>query len=102
MAAVRERDLVIPALSAAAESPGGEITTTKLIEVLTDRFSPDGHDANIIDGRADTYFSQKVRNLVCHRDTGTSMFTRGYALHIPETESIRITDAGRAYLQSKD
>ena len=99
--AVRERELMIPALRAAAESPGGEITTTKLIEVLSDEFGPAGHDAQIIDGRADTYFSQKVRNLVCHRDSSTSMFTRGYATHIPENESIRITDEGRQFLKRK-
>ena len=40
---VRERDLVIPALRAAAAN-GGEITTTQLIDVLTDEFEPSGTD----------------------------------------------------------
>jgi hypothetical protein len=98
MVMIRERDLVIPALRAATASPGGEIATTKLIEVLTDEFAPDGHDAEIIEGRQDTYFSQKVRNLVSHRGASTSMFTKGYAEYLAPNESIRITDLGRSFL----
>lgn len=97
---IRERDLIVPALKAAAASPGGEITTSKLIEVLTDEFEPDGQDAQTLDGRSDTYFSQKVRNLISHRSTGTSMFSRGYADYLDGSESIRITDSGRAFLDS--
>ena len=77
---------------------GGGITTTKLIETLIDEFAPEGHDAQIIDGRNDTYFSQKVRNLVSHRASSTSMFAKGYATYHEESESIRITDLGRAFL----
>jgi hypothetical protein len=95
---IRERDLVIPALRAAASSPGGEITTTKLIETLEEQFRPEGEDAEILDGRRDSKFSQIVRNLVSHKESGTSMFSKGYAVHVKESESIRITDAGRAYL----
>lgn len=94
---IRERDLVIPALRAVADA-GGEITTTLLIEVLTHEFEPSGTDAEILDGRHDTYFSQKVRNLISHRDVSTSMFTKGYATYDAGRESIRITDAGLAFL----
>ena len=94
---VRERDLIIPALRAAAAN-GGEITTAQLIDVLTDEFEPSGIDAEILDGRHDTYFSQKVRNLISHRDTGTSMFTKGYAEYHAASESISITEAGEAFL----
>ena len=94
---VRERDLVIPALRAAV-AQGGEILTSKLIQVLSEEFEPSGLDAEIMEGRQDTYFSQKVRNLVSHRDTGTSMFTKGYASYHAASESISITDAGRAFL----
>lgn len=94
---VRERDLVVPALRAAANR-GGEITMTQLIEDLTEEFEPSGVDAQILDGRSDTYFSQKVRNLVSHRETGTSMFTNGYAEYHAPSESIRITEAGLALL----
>ena len=94
---VRERDLVIPALRAARDS-GGKITTTQLIEVLSDEFEPSGTDAEILDGRSDTYFSQKVRNLISHRETGTSMFTKGYANYEAVGELIRITGAGLKFL----
>lgn len=96
-ARIRERDLIIPALRAAAAA-GGEIQMTALIEQMIDQFEPDGEDAEIIQGRNDSKFSQKVRNLVSHRETSTSMFSRGYATYHSETESIRITDAGRSFL----
>ena len=95
---VAERDLVVPALRAAAQSIGGEITTSRLIEVLTTEFQPDGKDAEILEGRQDTHFSQKVRNLVSHRSSSTSMFTKGYAIYHSTTESISITDKGREFL----
>jgi hypothetical protein len=94
---IRERDLVIPALRAAAAN-GGEITTTQLIETLSEEFEPSGLDAEIIEGRHDTYFSQKVRNLISHRDVSTSMFTKGYAIYHAPSESIQITDVGHAFL----
>ncbi|URD60436.1 hypothetical protein M8312_11680 [Sphingomonas sp. KRR8] len=94
---VRERDLVIPALRAARDA-GGTITTTQLIARLTEEFEPSGTDADILDGRSDTYFSQKVRNLVSHRDTGTSMFSKGYATYSGGSEAISITDQGVRFL----
>jgi hypothetical protein len=93
---IRERDLIIPALRAAAARPGGYISTADLIQVLEDEFQPDGRDAEILDGRQDSHFSQKVRNLISHRDSSTSMFKKGYAEYTGD--GIRITDAGRAFL----
>jgi hypothetical protein len=98
MTRVRERDLIIPALQAAAARPNGEITMSDLIDVLTGEFRPSGRDAQILDGRQDTYFSQKVRNLVSHRGSPSSMFAKKYATYRPETESIRITPTGRSFL----
>lgn len=93
---IRERDLVIPALRAAASRPGGYISTTDLIAVLEEEFQPEGRDAEILHDRNDTHFSQKVRNLVSHRDTSTSMFTKGYAEYTGD--GILITELGRAFL----
>ena len=95
---IRERELIIPALRAAAAQPEGEIEMTKLIAELTEEFQPSGEDAAIIDGRNDSKFSQKVRNLVSHRESSTSMFTKGYATYQPHAESITITDLGRKFL----
>lgn len=97
MARIRERDLAIPTLQAAREA-GGSITTTQLIEVLVDYFRPDGQDAEILDGRNDTYFSQKVRNLVSHRNSSTSIFKKGYATYYAPTESIALTPTGKSFL----
>ena len=46
----------------------GEISMGELIEVLTERMKPTGHDMEIISNRNDTYFSQKVRNLRSHKN----------------------------------
>ncbi|WP_324743368.1 hypothetical protein U8326_07640 [Tsuneonella sp. CC-YZS046] len=94
---IRERDLVIPALRAAVKM-GGEIHMTKLIDMMIDEFEPEGEDAQIIEHRNDSKFSQKVRNLVSHRENSTSIFSRGYAIYIAQSESIRITDLGRKFL----
>jgi len=37
-----------------------------------------------------------VRNLISHKDSSTSMFSRGYAEYTGD--GIRINDAGRAFL----
>lgn len=56
-----ERILYIPALIMFNEF--GEMSTSELIQLLTDAFEPIGHDSEILSGRNDTYFSQKVRNI---------------------------------------
>lgn len=93
---IRERDLIVPTLRIAASRPGGEIATAELIVELTEMFQPEGEDAEILAGRQDSHFSQKVRNLVSHRDGQTSMFAKGYADYTGN--GIRITDAGRVLL----
>lgn len=96
-APITERDLVEPALRAAA-ARGGFISTSDLIIELEQQFQPTGRDAQILDGRSDTHFSQKVRNLISHRDSSTSMFKRGLAEYDEELQGIRITSLGRQHL----
>jgi len=60
-----EPQLIIPALILLDEKHSG-ITTSEMIPKLEKMLSPKGHDAQIIPGRQDTYFSQKVRNLKSH------------------------------------
>lgn len=93
---IRERELIIPALRAAASRPDGYISTAQLIRELEEQFQPEGEDAEILDGRQDTHLSQKVRNLISHRDTSTSMFRKGYAKYT--RDGIRITEEGRTFL----
>lgn len=79
-------------------SKNGRLTTTDLIDLLTDRMAPLGQDAQILEGRSDTYFSQKVRNLVSHRNQSTGLEARGLASYDAENESWTITDEGRAHV----
>ncbi|WP_156446864.1 hypothetical protein [Bradyrhizobium yuanmingense] len=96
-ARISERAIVIPALKAAARKPDGYISTSELILELENALRPTGEDAEILKNRADTRFSQIVRNLKSHRQSATSMFARGLA--IEERDGLRITPKGRAFLQ---
>ena len=82
-------------LNELAASQTGTLTISELILLLEDRLGPAGHDAEIIDGRSDTYFSQKVRNTVSHRESSTSLESKGFAVYDPDGESWTITDKGR-------
>lgn len=90
---VCESDLVLPALRFMAERKGGFIATSDLILELESLFNPTGKDAEIIAGRSDTHFSQKVRNLVSHKTN--NFIAHGYAEHDATRHGLRITDAGR-------
>ena len=63
---IKEEDLLIPALYE-IYIHDGNLTTGQLIKVLTEVFDPIGEDAEILFGRKDTRFSQKVRNLISHK-----------------------------------
>ncbi|MEA1651536.1 hypothetical protein UAJ10_21300 [Nitrospirillum sp. BR 11164] len=97
---VSERELAIPTLEAMAKRPDGFIPTSELISELTLAFRPSGHDAEIAAGRRDTYFSQKVRNMVSHRDCSTSFIKKGYATYLKERNGFLITDEGRTQLMN--
>ncbi len=55
-----------------------------------------GQDAEILAGRNDTHFSQKVRNIIVHRKGESTMFALGYAEYTGD--GIQITDAGHRFL----
>lgn len=90
-----EAQIRIEALVELANSKNGVLTTSQLIELLESRLKPTGKDADIADGRGDTYFSQKVRNLVSHRDQGPGLERNGFAMYDANEESWTITDEGR-------
>lgn len=90
---IPESALVMPALECIYEA-GGEISTTELIKGLEERFRPVGEDSEILDGRADTKFSQKVRNLKSHK----TLVNAGYCIEIDD--GFRLTDAGRKLVES--
>ena len=61
MSKYEEKTIALEAVKIVEEF--GEMTMGELIAELTDRMKPSGHDNDILSGRKDTYFSQKVRNL---------------------------------------
>lgn len=69
MSEYSENQLVYPAIIAIGKN-GGKISTTDLISILTDVLKPSGKDLEILSGRSDTSFSQKVRNLKAHNTLG--------------------------------
>jgi len=96
---VTEAQLRIPALQIMAKSKTGFVSTTKLIEELAEIFKPEGKDAQIAQNRSDTYFSQKVRNMVSHRTSSRSLQRREFAIYHKDREGMSITDAGREFLR---
>ena len=90
-----EPELIIPALKIIAQHPSG-IRTSSLITKLIRDLRPSGHDAAIISGRRDTYFSQKVRNLKSH-DTLTS---KGLATYV--RGAWKITSRGSEYIDKNE
>lgn len=92
MKRITESQLVLPALYLMSKSVKGFVSTSDLISGLTEVLHPTGVDAEILSGRSDTYFSQKVRNLKSH-DT----FQRdNYATNVPG--GFCITSVGKEYL----
>lgn len=97
---LHEADLYIPTLRIANESLGGFISTSDLIEALESIFNIAGEDAEILDGRSDTKFSQIVRNMVSHRDTKTNFIAKGFAEYDKARKGIQITVKGRKLLST--
>ena len=95
---IKESDLVLPTLRILSEQPDGFLSTSKLIQELEEVFSPSGTDAALLDGRSDTYFSQKVRNLISHRDQASSFIYKGFAEYLQDREGLKITSSGRSLL----
>jgi len=93
-----EEEIRTAALAALRAAPGGSMTTSQLIDALTVKMAPSGRDADIAEGRSDTYFSQKVRNLVSHRDQGTGLVARGLITYEKASERLTITGLGRHHV----
>ena len=63
---ITEKELILPALKLVAEQSKG-LSTTELISLLRQELKPTGRDIEILNGRNDDVFSQKVRNLISHK-----------------------------------
>jgi predicted HNH restriction endonuclease len=94
---ITETELILPSLYLMSLN-GGQITTSELILRLRDIMKPAGQDLQILAGRNDDKFSQKVRNLKAH-----NTFERfGYAEYKGEARNgyVEITAAGRLHLSN--
>jgi len=91
---ITEAELILPALYFLSLEADGSLATGQLIAKLTGLMKPAGVDAQILAGRRDTYFSQKVRNLKSH----ATLSRNGWA---EETgDGFRISPAGRAFAEA--
>lgn len=76
---------------------GQTLTTSQLIGQLSKNRTPAGKDADIMTNRSDTYFSQKVRNQVSHRNQSTGLQACGLADYDKPHESWTLTKTGRQH-----
>ena len=98
---ISEFDLLIPTLEILAAQPNGFMTTSQLIDALTEALKPSGQDAEILDGRQDTRFSQIVRNMISHKTSPGNIIAEGFAEHDDDLKGLRITVAGLSHLKNK-
>lgn len=98
---VREQDLTGPTLKLLDSKPNGFMPTRDIIAELEQIFGPTGKDAQIAYGRGDTYFTQKVRNMISHRESTTSFIKQGLAEYKPDENGLQITPAGRKYISDE-
>ncbi len=92
---ISETELILPSLYLMSLNEGS-ITTSELIHKLRLIMKPTGEDLEILAGRADDKFSQKVRNLKSH----STFEGFGYAEYKGEARQgyVLISDAGREHL----
>ena len=98
-----ELDLIIPALEVIAAHPDG-IDTSELVSLLRRQLKPTGDDLEILAGRNDDKFSQKVRNLKSH-DTlekrGLAIFVDG-RFHITQAGEVLVSEGTEVFRSLRD
>ena len=95
---IAERELVVPTLRLLDDGNNRWMATSDIIARLTELFAPSGQDAEIHEGRGDTYFAQKVRSMISHRDQPSSFIHQGLAHY--EGHGLRISDEGRSTVRA--
>ncbi len=89
---ITESELILPALYLMTLKENHSISTTDLINQLTDIMKPNDADRAIIANRNDSYFSQKVRNLKSHN----TLVKKSLAQNIKD--GFKLTDEGLKYV----
>ena len=97
MSRISKSELVLPALYLINQRPN--IPTSDLIVELTKMLWPSGEDLEILVGRNDTKFSQKVRNLVSHK-TLDKRYGYVKSKEVDRYWYHELTDLGHEYLQA--
>ena len=95
-----ESDIKLPTLRYLAKQPSGFATTSDLISHLEEEFRPSGADAEVLNGRSDTRFSQIVRNMISNRNRGMDIAHVGYVRYIKPMRGLSITEPGRQFLSA--
>lgn len=96
---IKESDIYNPMMKILSKAPNGFLETSDLIEKLEMVMGPTGKDAQIIVGRNDTYFSQKVRNIISHKDSPSNPIYKGWVEYDSANHGLRLTTNGSAALQ---
>jgi len=91
---IKERDLYYPTMKHLANAQDGFLLTSDLISRLEKELHPTGKDADIIEGRGDTYFSQKVRNIISHKDSPSNPIYKGWITYDSIRGGLEITQKG--------
>lgn len=94
--AISEAELILPALYLLNSTENGSLTTSELSQALRELLKPSGVDLEILKGRNDDKFSQKVRNLVSHN----TLQRLGYVTF--QNRTFSITEAGISYINEDD
>ncbi len=92
---ISEEELIDPALYELYSHKNG-LTTSQLISLLTEKIQPSGEDAEILFGRNDTRFSQKVRNLISHKSI------LPYVQYDGASSFLKINSAGEVRLKESE
>jgi len=98
MGRITEPELILPALYLIANKP--DISTSELISELKNVFNPTGEDAEILNGRSDSKFSQIVRNLVAHHTIDQAGLGYTTYEHRGRNGFFAITESGHEYLNN--
>ena len=98
---ISENELTIPALELLKQAPDQTLTTSEMQQALDQRLKPQGEDSEILDGRHDSKFSQKVRNLISHRHQSTSPIRQGFMAYDKSNHSLTLTHLGDHILMNE-
>ena len=96
---LREPEARILTLRIAAGRPNREAETAYIKDRVPDYITLTPEDLKPSNTRGrEPMWRQIVGNVISHKPSSTSIFTKGYAERLPD--GIRVTDAGVAYLAS--